>query len=61
MVKQMATPSRGQLLAVVRYRTYVGVAVRDRRRVFITLDEQGQKQTTWGFAVPTSGRSFPRE
>ena len=38
-------PSYGQILALVRHPAYAGIYVRGRRKVFITLDEQGHKQT----------------
>ena len=38
-------PSYGQILALVRHPAYAGIYVRGRRQVFVTLDEQGHKQT----------------
>ena len=38
-------PSYGQILALVRHPIYAGIYVRGRCKVFITLDEQGHKQT----------------
>jgi DNA invertase Pin-like site-specific DNA recombinase len=42
---QWVTPSYGQILALVRHPAYAGIYVRGRRQVFVTLDEQGHKQT----------------
>ena len=41
-------PSYQQILALVRHPAYAGVYVRGRRKVFVTLDEQGHKQTKRG-------------
>ncbi len=38
-------PSYGQILALVRHPAYAGIYVRGRRKVFVTLNEQGHKQT----------------
>jgi DNA invertase Pin-like site-specific DNA recombinase len=38
-------PSYGQILALVCHPAYAGIYVRGRRKVFVTLDEQGHKQT----------------
>jgi DNA invertase Pin-like site-specific DNA recombinase len=38
-------PSYGQILALVRHPAYAGIYVRGRRKRFVTLDEQGHKQT----------------
>ncbi len=38
-------PSYGQILALVRHPADAGIYVRGRRQVFVTLDEQGHKQT----------------
>ena len=39
------TPSYDQILALVSHPIYAGIYVRGRRRAFVTLDEQGHKQT----------------
>lgn len=46
-------PSYRRILALLRHPAYAGVYVRGRRKVFVTLDEQGHKQTKY--------RSVPRE
>jgi hypothetical protein len=38
-------PSYPQILALVRHPAYAGIYVRGRRKSFVTLDEQGHKQT----------------
>lgn len=50
---EWVTPSYGQILALVRHPAYAGIYVRGRRQVFVTLDEQGHKQTKY--------RRVPRE
>jgi len=46
-------PSYRRILALLRHPAYAGIYVRGRRKVFVTLDEQGHKQTKY--------RSVPRE
>jgi DNA invertase Pin-like site-specific DNA recombinase len=50
---QWVSPSYGQILALVRHPAYAGIYVRGRRQAFVTLDEQGHKQTKY--------RRVPRE
>lgn len=38
-------PSYEQILALIRHPAYAGIYVRGRRKTFITLDDQGHKQT----------------
>ena len=42
---QWVDPSYKQILELVRHPAYAGIYVRGRRKVFVTLDEQGHKQT----------------
>jgi hypothetical protein len=42
---QWVEPSYGQILRLVGHPAYAGIYVRGRRQVFVTLDEQGHKQS----------------
>ena len=50
---QWAQPSYRRILALLCHPAYAGIYVRGRRKVFVTLDEQGHKQTKY--------HSVPRE
>lgn len=50
---QWVKPAYRRILALLRHPAYAGVYVRGRRKAFVTLDEQGHKQTKY--------RCVPRE